>query len=51
MTLKRERGCVPAFLFYMKGSEIMTDEDIRKKVLTQINNACTKEIGEDQQIG
>ena len=23
MTLKRERECVPAFLFYMEGSEIM----------------------------
>ena len=29
MTLKRERGCVPAFLFYMEGSEIMADTPVK----------------------
>ena len=43
MTLKRERGCVPAFLFYMEGSEIMARVKIEvpddiKVQLSQMSN-------------
>ena len=52
MTLKRERGCVPAFLFYMEGSEIMArvkievPDDIKVQLSQMSKNQILKAISE-----
>lgn len=46
MILKRERGCVPAFLFYEEGSEIMAENDNHEKIKKALIDMAANETPE-----